>query len=133
MRLTTLIVFLLYLSLTQTGVTAEEVDKEIKPVAYYSLSPSLITNVKGDAKYIRCDVQLMTRDKDNLAEIELHAPALRHDLLLLLSEQQGDELKKPNGKEKIRKAALKLIRTRMKDLSGDARIDDLYFTSYFVQ
>ena len=135
MRLTTLIIFLFCLSLSQAGFTADEKeqDKEKKPVAYHSLSPSLITNVQGSAKYIRCDVQLMTRNSDNIPEIELHAPAIRHDLLLLLSEQQGDELKQPKGKEQLRKAALKAIRARMEELSGDVRIDDLYFTSYFVQ
>ncbi len=135
MRLTTLIIFLFCLFLSQAGFTADEEaeDKEKKPVAYHSLSPSLITNVQGSAKYIRCDVQLMTRNSDNIPEIELHAPAIRHDLLLLLSEQQGDELKQPKGKEQLRKAALKAIRARMEELSGDERVDDLYFTSYFVQ
>lgn len=133
MRLTTLIIFLFCLLSSKAGITAAEEDKEVKPVAYYSLSPSLITNVQGDAKYIRCDIQLMTADEDNIDEIELHAPAIRHDLLLLLGEQQGSELKKPKGKERLRKAALKMIRARMEMLTGDGRIDDLYFTSYFVQ
>ena len=48
---------LLSLFLSQTGFTAEEPDKVKEPVTYHSLSPSLITNVQGNAKYIRCDVQ----------------------------------------------------------------------------
>ena len=134
MRLISFIIFLFSLSLSPAGFTADEDEKEEKkPVIYHSLSPSLITNVQGNAKYIRCDVQLMTRNEDNIPEIELHAAAIRHDLLLLFSEQQGDELKKPKGKERLRKAALKAIRARMEALSGEARIEDLFFTSYFVK
>ncbi len=46
-------------------------------IAYYELSPSIVVNVKGKAKYIRCDVQIMTRDESKLPAISLHAPALR--------------------------------------------------------
>lgn len=134
MRFTALICLLFSLFLSPAGFSADKDEtEEKKPVTYHSLSPSLVTNVQGEAKYIRCDVQLMTKNADNLPEIELHAPAIRHDLLLLFSEQQGDKLKQPRGKERLRKAALKVIRARMEDLSGDARIDDLYFTSYFVR
>ena len=54
---------------------------------------------------------LMTRNSDNITEIELHAPAIRHDLLLLFSEQQGQELKKPKGKET----------TAQRSIEGDPR------------
>ena len=100
---------------------------------YYKLSPSLIANVHGKASYVRCNVQLMTRDEEHLEKITHHTPALRHELLLLLGDQDGQKLKAPKGKEKLRKAALKGVRKTMKSITGDPMVEDLYFTSYFVQ
>lgn len=102
-------------------------------LAYYELSPSIVVNVKGRAKYIRCDVQLMTRDEARIPALDLHAPALRHELLLLLSDQQGTVIRTTRGKEKLRKTALKALRGVMKRLVGDETIDDLFFTTYLVQ
>ncbi len=126
--------FLLVLLLTSPmGLLAGEDEAEKKQIEYFKLSPSLIVNVQGKAKYIRCDVQLMTRDSDALEAIKLHAPALRHELLLLLGDQQGAELKDPKGKEKLRKAALKAVQKVMEKMTGDEAVEDLFFTSYFVQ
>jgi len=102
-------------------------------IAYYELSPSIVVNVKGRAKYIRCDVQLMTRNEASLPAISLHAPALRHELILLLSDQLGTEIRTSKGKEKVRKIALKSLRDVMKKLVDDETIDDLFFTTYLVQ
>lgn len=102
-------------------------------LAYYELSPSIVVNVKGKAKYIRCDVQLMTRDEAKLPVVSLHAPALRHELILLLSDQQGTEIRTTKGKEKLRKIALKALRGVMKNLVGDETIDNLFFTTYLVE
>lgn len=102
-------------------------------IAYYELSPSIVVNVKGRAKYIRCDVQLMTRDEAKIPAISLHAPALRHELILLLSDQQGTEIRTSKGKEKLRATVLKSLKGVMKRLVGDETIDDLFFTTYLVQ
>ncbi|MCP4288490.1 MAG: flagellar basal body protein FliL, partial [Gammaproteobacteria bacterium] len=60
-------------------------------------------------------------------------PALRHELFLLISEQEGSKLKEPKGKESFRKIALEALRKVMLDQTGNEAIDDLYFTSFFVQ
>lgn len=111
----------------------EEQQKEKQKVVYYSLFPSLIANVQGNAKYARCDVQFMAKGEESIAEIQLHSPALRHELLLLLSDQQGKELKTPKGKERFRKVALKAVQKVIKDMAGKELIEDLFFTSFFVQ
>jgi len=112
---------------------AKQEEKKKAPPLYYKLSPSLIANVHGKASYVRCNVQLMTRDEEHLEKITHHTPALRHELLLLLGDQDGQKLKAPKGKEKLRKAALKGVRKTMESITGDPMVEDLYFTSYFVQ
>lgn len=123
----------LFLSANLSAAEGEGEKKEKKQLLYHELPPSLVSNLHTGAKYIRCDIQLMTHDEGYLEEINLHAPALRHELLMLVSDQQGTELKTPKGKEKFRKAALKAVRGVIKELTGKEMIDDLFFTSYFVQ
>ena len=108
-------------------------DEGTTSAAYHALKPSLVSNLTGGPKYIRCDIQLMTMKPENLPQIELHQAALRHELLMLISGQDGEGLKTPDGKEALRQAALTAIQGRLKDLTGDALVDDLYFTSYYVK
>jgi flagellar FliL protein len=133
--ITLLLSVMLVFSTTQLSAATETKDGSEAPgtLAYYELSPSIVVNVKGRAKYIRCDVQLMTRDETQLPAISLHAPALRHELILLLSDQQGAEIRTTKGKEKLRKVALKSLQAVMKNLVDDETIDELFFTTYLVQ
>lgn len=127
------ILLLLLLLLPPTSVFSQEASGENRQVAYYEMSPSIVVNVKGRAKYMRCDVQLMTRDQTHLDDIILHAPALRHELLLLFSNQEGDTIRGGKGKEQLRKKALKALQSVMQSLVEAEVIDDLFFTSYFVE
>lgn len=102
-------------------------------IGYYALKPSIVSNLVGGPKYIRCDIQLMTEDASLLPRIELHAPALRHHILMLIAGQDGNALKSRDGKEKLRKAALQAIQTELKALTGKSMVNDLYFTAYYVK
>lgn len=133
-----LILPLLVLSFSLSAAEENKTDEasaaeQPKVAVYHELAPSLVVNVQGKAHYMRCTVQLMTRDEGKLANIVLHSPALRHELLLLLSDQQGQVIKDTKGKEKLRKVALQALRGVMKKMVNDESIEDLYFTSYFVE
>ncbi len=101
--------------------------------AYHELNPSLVVNLPTGAKYIRCDVQLMTMDPERLADIELHAPAIRHELLMLLSEQDGAELQTQEGKALLLEKALEVTRQLMRELTGKGIVEEVFFTAFFVQ
>jgi flagellar FliL protein len=128
--------FLLFSALQAIAEEAEETagEEEVKAqLAYFSLDPSLITNISGGAKYIRCDVQLMTKDETNLEGIALHAPMIRHELLLLFGDQQGSEISTPEGKEALRQKALEVVSALVLEETGKNSVSDLFFTSFFVQ
>jgi flagellar FliL protein len=114
-----------------TGVVAE--DEPPGDVGYFALKPSLVSNLTGGPKYIRCDVQLMTRQSSALPQLELHTPAVRHTLLMLLAGQDGKALKTADGKEALRGAALKAVQQQLEALTGETIVDDLYFTAYYVK
>jgi len=127
---------LLYLALLCLPLVTHAADDEEEPLpdpVYYELSPSLVTNLTGGPKYIRCDVQLMVRGEENKEMLAKYAPALRHELFLLLAEQDGPTLQTPEGKEALRQAAVAALRMLMEKETKQPLIEDLYFTSYYVR
>ena len=122
------------LLLLQTGFALAGDGEQAEPeIAYYALEPAVITNVQGKYRYVKAEVQLMTERPDKLTDIEANAPALRHALLMLLTDQDGEVLRTPSGKEALRKQALEAVRKTLKELTGKKLVEELYFTAFFVQ
>lgn len=123
----------LVVALMFTGSALAADDASPPEISYVPLTPSIVSNLTGGPKYIRCDIQLMTEDPSNVEEIKLHSPALRHAILMLIAGQDGKQLMTHEGKESLRKAALDAAKSTLKDLTGKERVADLYFTAYYVQ
>ncbi|MCU7845858.1 MAG: flagellar basal body-associated FliL family protein [Candidatus Thiodiazotropha sp. (ex Monitilora ramsayi)] len=125
------------LAFTLPSAAEEEEEKEgqqeVATISYYQIKPSLVANLASGGRYIRCDIQLMTKDDTFLEALKLHDPAIRHTLLLLLSEQDGKAIKKPEGKEALRKKALSQVNALMKEQTGKEGLSALFFTTFFVQ
>ena len=124
---------LIVLFVTLIGAGAVSAEDETKQIAFYKLSPSIVSNLAGGPQYIRCDVQLMTEQADELPQIELHSPALRHSILMLIAGQDGKQLQTRDGKEALRKAALESVQAALTELTGKPLVEDLYFTAYYVK
>jgi len=115
------------------AIAADEEEKPPVEIGYYKLSPSIVSNLSGGPKYIRCDIQLMTEQAAEIPKIELHSPALRHAILMLIAGQDGKQLQTRDGKEGLRKEALQAMQVQLEELTGQAIIKDLYFTAYYVK
>ena len=139
MRSTALLpfIFLLFFSpLLLAEESEEEVEveeEEIKAALYFEFKPSFIANLGKGGRYVRCDIQIMTRDELTYEMINLHAPALRHHLLMLLTEQDGKKIKGTKGKESLRKKALITTNKALQEIAEESAIEALFFTSFFVQ
>lgn len=114
------------------GGTAASEESEVQ-IGYYAFKPSFVSNISGGPKYIRCDIQLMTEAASEIPKIELHAPALRHAILMLISAQDGRALLTREGKEALRKSALASVQQQLEELTGASIVKDLYFTAYYVK
>jgi flagellar FliL protein len=133
-KLLYLLLLCLCLPLAVQAEEEKEQQEQAKPEPlYYEFSPSLVTNLNGGPKYIRCDVQLLVHGEDNKERVAKYAPMLRHELLLMLVEQDGRKLMTLQGKEALRKHAIAVLRQLMQKQTKQAVIEDLYFTSYYVQ
>jgi len=90
---------------------AEASEPIAAPAIYYPLKPNFTVNfdVNGRQRFLQTELTLMYRDPDVVKTLELHMPAVRNGLVMLLSSQVFDELQTVEGKEKLRAAALKTV------------------------
>ncbi|HPQ24552.1 MAG: flagellar basal body-associated FliL family protein [Gammaproteobacteria bacterium] len=124
---------LLAVTLVAGPVTGADDEQPPVEIGYYALTPSIVSNLSGGPKYIRCDVQLMTQHAQTLPQIELHAAALRHAILMLIAGEDGNQLRSREGKEALRTKALESVQGQLKELTGETLVSDLFFTNYYVK
>jgi len=119
-------------------VVAKQTAPEPAPegLRYVALDPALISNLQSEgkkARFVRCEIQLMAEQPAAGELIKLHAPPLRHALLLLLAEQDAKAMQTPEGRDGLRRTALETVRAVLQEKTGQPWVDDLYFTSFYVQ
>lgn len=117
-----------------SGAAAGGVEQAPEP-NYFTLEPELIVNFAGGgrARYLQLGIELMTYDADAVAALELHAPVLRNNLILLLSDKTYDELISREGKEQLAATALEEVRAVMTARYGSPAVETLYFTNFVMQ
>ena len=113
-----------------------EKGKPPAPPIYFKYDPAFVVNFggEGSARYLQVMVEAMTRDPPVSEIIKNNEPAVRNDLVLLFSSQDNATLLSPEGKEKLRQAALEVIRKVVAAEGGDPKlVENVYFTSFVIQ
>ncbi|MGH8549448.1 MAG: flagellar basal body-associated FliL family protein [Methylococcales bacterium] len=101
---------------------------------YVPLEPSFVVNLKGNRRsYLRTDIQLLVEDKERADQIKAHMPALRHALILLISEYSADQLGTSAQREKFRQKALQESRKTLDQYASSRGLGDLFFTEFLVE
>lgn len=115
------------------GKPAKNIKKE--PPKYLAFDPPLVASLedKGSIRFLQVTVELMARDEKVIAAVETHMPVIRNNLLMMLGGQTVSSLTNREDKEKLRKQALAEVQKIMKANTGEAGVEDLYFTSFVVQ
>ncbi len=115
---------------------AEAVSTLPAPAQYLPLAPPFVVNLDDDmggSRYLQVEVQLMTRDPLDIAELQHHAPALRARLLMRFAQQTTASLATPEGKDTLRAQALEDVQALMTEETGAPRAEALLFTSFVTQ
>jgi len=113
---------------------AEEVPAKIS--SYVSLGDSMVLNLSNDNRrltFLQLKADVLIADSEAEELIKTHVPAIRHKLIVLLSEQKANDMKSPAKREEIRKIATTQIQELMADIAGNNDISDILFSSFLVQ
>lgn len=102
---------------------------------YYEITPAFVVNFidKNQIRYLQVSVELMTREADLYTHIETHAPKIKNNIVMLLSNLTFDQISTAAGKQKLREQALAEVRAVLKQETGEPIVEELYFTSFVMQ
>ena len=75
----------------------------------------------------------MSRENDGIEAAKHHRPAIRHTLLMLLSEQTPDTVKTGSDKKRLMEEALVKIQALMVAETGTPNIEAVLFTDFVLE
>ncbi|MFT7673389.1 MAG: flagellar FliL protein [Gammaproteobacteria bacterium] len=128
--------FSLLLVFPSISWTADGDEKAVKQSsAYISLGSPMVLNLtsqKNRLTFLQLQADVLVSD-DSVEEIKIHIPAIRHELIVLLSEQPALDMKSPIKREEIRKIATANVQQRIKELTNTEGIGEILFSNFLVQ
>lgn len=106
------------------------------PFQYIEMKPGFTVSfgTTGKIGYLKAGVSLRVANAAAPA-VELHMPAIRHELLMLFSRQTPEALVAPEKREPLRLEALEAMRKLLVDAAQvkPEEVEDLLFTEFFTQ
>ncbi|MCH8134385.1 MAG: flagellar basal body-associated FliL family protein [Proteobacteria bacterium] len=102
---------------------------------YLALNPPFVVNFThlGTLRYLQISLEIMYHDQDLLDRVANKMPAVRNDLILLLSNQEYEKLNSLAGKEEIRKEMMLAVNNLIFDEGEDVDAGAIYFTNFIMQ
>ena len=124
----------------EAGDEADEEDAEEKaeatgPVVYTALDPKFVVSFHDQrkARFMQFALQIMTRDNAVTKDIEMHMPAIRSNLLMLIGSQDYEVVSTREGKEKLLADITDNINTTLDTLDATSGVEAAYFESFVIQ
>jgi flagellar FliL protein len=112
---------------------------EGEPLYFAFAKPLLISlDSQSDAKFLQLAFTILVHHQALMDELTQREPELRNDLIIRLGAERPDELRTPEGRERLRETILTAVRDRVKphvDEEAQTRfeIDDVLLTNLVMQ
>ena len=94
--------FIFILGFTQASAAEEEAVAAVTS-AYVSLGDPMVLNLSSSRRltFLQISADVLLSDAAAEETVKTHVPAIRHSLILLLSEQKVGDMKSPDKREEI--------------------------------
>ena len=105
------------------------------PAIYLKMDPQMVVNFDStsEVKFLALDIEFMARDQAVIDDVQRNMPKIRNNLLMLIGNRDYKTLMSREGKDKLRLEALEEAKKVLKQETGSAKLEDLFFTSFVVQ
>lgn len=102
---------------------------------YVSMPRPFIFNVPGATKdrLVQIKVQLLVRGSNNEETAKVHIPLIESTLLRAFSTSNAEELITVEGKENLKKKALKEVQEALVGVAGSEVVEEVLFTGFVMQ
>jgi flagellar FliL protein len=111
----------------------EESSEEAPEVIYLPLTPQFTVNLLGDKHYLRASIQLQLANEETKEAIVANDPAIRHALIVLLSNNNVEDISNSNGKMDLQDRAVKTLNDTLKKYAKKTGVDAVFFTEFVSQ
>ncbi len=130
--------FLFYtLAITGAHASGGGGEKAAAPAGeYIDIKPALITNYGGPGPihFLKAEMTLrVSKEHEANTHVARHMPQIRHELIMLLSRQNQENLETMTGKEQLRQEALTAVQKIVETETGKKLVEDLLFTNFVIQ
>lgn len=98
----------------------------------YAKLETLTVNLQGLTQYLQVNMVLKVAKPEIAESIKGWNPVIRHELILLLSSQTGEELATLAGKQKVM-ALIKAAVNKVLKLDAKDGVTDVLFESFVIQ
>ena len=133
MRLVVLLCGLFLLTPMAFAEEGEETEEAAPEVIYMPLTPQFTVNLLGDKHYLRTTIQLQLADDETKEAIEANGPAIRHALIVLLSDNYVENISTGTGKMELQDKAVETLNKTLKKYAKKSGVDAVFFTEFVSQ
>lgn len=116
------------------NATSEESNKN-KELLYYNIQPEFVVNFKRPERprVLMVEISISSHSEKAIFALDTHTPELRNNLLLLLSEQSGEDMKSVAGKNQLREKVKSTLNTLLEKHASKGSVEDVFFTRFVLQ
>lgn len=113
---------------------AEETEPATGPV-YVALEPEFTINYgqEGRLRYLQTAVTLQASDNAAALDVNIHSDAIRHEIIMMISEQSGEEIRSAQSRKAMQEQLLERIRSLLEEETGRPLVENVLFTAFVVQ
>ncbi len=124
-------------STSDEEVVGDEVEAEVPkgPAIYVGVPNAITANLPGKRKSrtVQIKMSFLVRSSDAQMAIKQHMPQLKNDVLMLVSQKNADDLRLPEGRQKLQQEALVTVQKTLTDLVGKPTVEKVLFVSFVMQ
>ena len=106
------------------------------PAIYVKFKPEFIVNyqVGPRQRYLQVYMEAMTRNPAIAEALEMHSPMIRSSIINMLSEQEFEYLRTPDGRASIREMITEEVRRLVAQETGiEEGLEQVLFTNFVMQ
>ncbi|HEY9199647.1 MAG TPA: flagellar basal body-associated FliL family protein [Gammaproteobacteria bacterium] len=105
------------------------------PLIYLPMEPPFVVNFTANAnvRFMQVSLQVAAREQAVIDQVKEHTPAIRNGLVMLFTGQDPVTLNTREGKEALLKQCLDEVNKVLKEQTGSAGVENVYFTSFVMQ
>ncbi|MEO1888445.1 MAG: flagellar basal body-associated FliL family protein [Cycloclasticus sp.] len=133
MRLVVLLCGFLLFTSSVFAEEGDETEEAVPDIIYLPLTPQFTVNLLGNKHYLRTSIELQLANADIKEAITANDPAIRHALIVLLSNNYIENITSIEGRMELQDKAADVLNETLKKYAKMEGVDKVLFTDFVSQ